>query len=224
MKNTTMRPVLFCFLLLTVQWACQTDTKPAQTHTLDNTTQAPASEATPLRNPPAQAEAAQPGRELFLTFFTKVFVPQLQESKKYKRIHPEAGLFVIHKPSGYPLVSHYKSLEATLEEIPYLQAQLQITASPVAAPPPSFDGNRFLAEGCFYAETSSKKLKERFSEVYANLDLAMPEEQAQTLSALAAYPQMRVVLTAHFSELTFAQIEGRWHLVLIDNACYEPIS
>ncbi len=195
-----------------------TDTTPTQnTPTQQPTQEAPEKEV---------AESVTLGTS-FSDFFAKNFVGK---SKKgllngiNASIHEPTGIYMIHTMGANPVIASYQNAAQLQEMLPNLGSILEdinCELSEESLPVLNNEG-KFEKKGCFTEGVSGiNTLSEKYAEIG---DLLMLQYEASELAEAAKADAMisqMVLLTDAGVKMGFAQIEGKWKLIMIDLYSFE---
>jgi hypothetical protein len=180
--------------------------------------ESPLRKTSPERDELHLTKTAQEDFTQFFNRFSKESLPNLEAM-----LHPNYGVFVVHKPSTYAITQHFGSLSEAMQELPYLSEYFeQLPKSAKLRPQvPSFNCERFAEEGLFYEDLASPMVLSKIAETAKLLGEEIPSNQQNLAADLDKQKAKIVVLTSQYLALGFAQIEGKWYLVLIDTARFD---
>ncbi|WP_027003631.1 hypothetical protein [Hugenholtzia roseola] len=157
--------------------------------------------------------------------FTKFFNRFSKESLSNleSMLHPNYGVFVVYKPSTYAITQHFGSLSEATQELPYLSEYFEQLPkdTELRRQVPNFNCEQFAQEGTFYEDVASPMVLSKVAETAKLLGREIPSQQQNLATALDKQQAKTVVLTNQYLALAFANIEGKWYLVLIDTARFD---
>jgi hypothetical protein len=131
---------------------------------------------------------------------------------------------VLYNPGSEALLKRFSSMQAILNEFPYLEDYLNASGclQPLSDKLPTYDCSQFSAQGCFYTKEVPPRF---FSEGLMRMEKLTHEDIATDEEELANYldKELRymVVITESYLQFGFAQIDGRWYCVLVDMARFD---
>lgn len=142
-------------------------------------------------------------------------------------VHPDYGIFIVDKPTSFAIINRFESLEEIINNFPYFTNHLQgLTCnSPKAGELPKFDCKDFNKQGCFYLKLkNANTITNKIKRIESSISETCTKEEKQIAKELDVKIEHIVVMTESFIQLAFAQIDGKWYLVMIDTANYDCVS
>lgn len=168
--------------------------------------------------------------EKFALFLRDFFIKSAQSGNSTSLeefIHPDYGIFIVDKPSSFAIINRFTSFEEIINNFPYFANHLQGLScqTPMASELPKFDCKNFDKQGCFYLKLKdSNTISAKIKKIEFSINETCTKEEKQFAKELDSKIEHIVVMTESFIQLAFAQIDGKWYLVMMDTANYDCVS